>query len=299
MNLPSFALSSFDRKRDPVERFPVGKDRDMTVLVTAPRDPRLGDYLRLTDVALRRVKEPAEGLFIAEGEKVIRRALAAGYPLRSLLLEEKWLEGLADVVAAAGVPVYVAARDVLDAATGYAVHRGALAAMSRTELPAPADLVEGASRLAVLEDVNDHTNVGAIFRAAAGLGVDGVLLSPRCADPLYRRAVKVSMGAVFALPYARLDSWRSGLDLLRDAGFTTVALTPGDGSLTLAELADQQRPRLALLLGAEGTGLRPATIADADVSVRIPMARGVDSLNVAAAAAVAFYATAPENQSRR
>jgi tRNA G18 (ribose-2'-O)-methylase SpoU len=299
MNLPSFALSSFDRKRDPVERFRVGKDQGMTVLVTAPRDPRLGDYLRLTDVALRRVKEPAEGLFIAEGEKVIRRALAAGYPLRSLLLEEKWLEGLADVVAAAGVPVYVVARDVLDAATGYAVHRGALAAMSRTELPAPADLVEGASRLAVLEDVNDHTNVGAIFRAAAGLGVDGVLLSPRCADPLYRRAVKVSMGAVFALPYARLDSWRSGLDLLRDAGFTTVALTPGDGSLTLAELADQQRPRLALLLGAEGTGLRPATIADADVSVRIPMARGVDSLNVAAAAAVAFYATAPENQSRR
>jgi tRNA G18 (ribose-2'-O)-methylase SpoU len=271
----------------------------MTVLVTGPGDPRLGDYLRLTDVALRRVKEPAEGLFIAEGEKVIRRALAAGYPLRSLLLEEKWLEGLADVVAATGVPIYLATREVLDAATGYAVHRGALAAMSRTELPAPADLVEGASRLAVLEDVNDHTNVGAIFRAAAGLGVDGVLLSPRCADPLYRRAVKVSMGAVFALPYARLDSWRSGLDQLRDAGFTTAALAPSDGSLTLAELADRQLPRLALLLGAEGTGLRPATIADADLSVRIPMARGVDSLNVGAAAAVAFYATAPEHQSRR
>jgi tRNA G18 (ribose-2'-O)-methylase SpoU len=191
---------------------------------------------------------------------------------------------------------------VLDEATGYAVHRGALAAMTRTELPAAADLVEGASRLAVLEDVNDHTNVGAIFRAAAGLGVDAILLSPRCADPLYRRAVKVSMGAVFALPYARLDSWLSGLDLLREAGFTTVALAPSEGSLTLAELADRQLPRLALLLGAEGTGLRPATIAGTDLSVRIPMARGVDSLNVAAAAAVAFYATArtgPEGQSRR
>jgi tRNA G18 (ribose-2'-O)-methylase SpoU len=265
----------------------------MTVRVTAAGDPRLGDYLRLTDVALRRVKEPAEGLFIAEGEKVIRRALAAGYPLRSLLLEEKWLEGLADVVAGADVPVYLAAREVLDAATGYAVHRGALAAMSRTALPAAAGLVAGASRLAVLEDVNDHTNIGAIFRAAAGLGLDAVLLTPRCADPLYRRAVKVSMGAVFALPYARLDSWTSGLGLLRDAGFTTVALAPGEESLTLAELAEQRRPRLALLLGAEGSGLRPATIADADLTVRIPMARGVDSLNVAAAAGVGVSAPTP------
>jgi tRNA G18 (ribose-2'-O)-methylase SpoU len=268
----------------------------MTDPVTEPGDPRLGDYLRLTDVALRRVKEPAEGLFIAEGEKVIRRALAAGYPLRSLLLEEKWLGSLGDVVAAADVPVYLATREVLDAVTGYAVHRGALAAMSRTELPTAADLVAGASRLAVLEDVNDHTNIGGIFRAAAGLGLDGVLLSPRCADPLYRRAVKVSMGAVFAVPYARLDSWPAGLDLLRDTGFTTVALAPRQGSLTLAELAAQDRPRLCFLLGAEGTGLRPSTIAAADLSVRIPMARGVDSLNVAAAAAVAFYAT---GQSRR
>jgi tRNA G18 (ribose-2'-O)-methylase SpoU len=241
-------------------------------------------------------------MFIAEGEKVIRRALAAGYPLRSLLLEEKWLDGLADVVAAADVPVYLADREVLDAATGYAVHRGALAAMSRTALPDAAELVPGASRLAVLEDVNDHTNVGAIFRAAAGLGVDAVLLTPRCADPLYRRAVKVSMGAVFALPYARLASWPGGLDLLRDAGFTTVALAPGDGSVTLAELVARQLPRMALILGAEGDGLRPATLSAADVTVHIPMARGVDSLNVAAAAAVAFYATAAtghEGQSRR
>jgi tRNA G18 (ribose-2'-O)-methylase SpoU len=270
----------------------------MTVLVTDPEDPRLGDYRQLTDVQLRRVKEPAEGLFIAEGEKVIRRALGAGYPLRSLLLEERWLEGLQDVVESADVPVFVASRAVLDGTTGYAVHRGALAAMSRKALPAAEELVHHASRLVVLEDVNDHTNVGAIFRAAAGLGLDGVLLSPRCADPLYRRAVKVSMGAVFALPYARLDAWPAGLDLLRDAGFTTAALTPGGGSVTLAELAANQHPRLALILGTEGDGLRGATLAAADVSVRIPMARGVDSLNVAAAAAVAFYATASD-QSRR
>ena len=230
----------------------------MTVRVTAPGDPRLGDYLRLTDVALRRVKEPAEGMFIAEGEKVIRRALAAGYPLRSLLLEEKWLDGLADVVAAADVPVYLAAREVLDEATGYAVHRGALAAMSRTALPDAADLVAGASRLAVLEDVNDHTNVGAIFRAAAGLGVDAVLLTPRCADPLYRRAVKVSMGAVFALPYARLASWPGGLDMLRAAGFITVALAPGDGSVPLADLVARQLPQDRAHPGSRGG--RPAPI---------------------------------------
>ena len=263
----------------------------MAIRVTAPADPRLRDYLRLTDVQRRRVLEPAQGLFIAEGEKVIRRALAAGYPLRSLLLEEKWLDGLRDIVAAVDVPVFLAGREVLDTATGYAVHRGALASMSRTPLPSAEELVEGASRLAVLEDVNDHTNIGAIFRAAAGLGVDGVLLSPRCADPLYRRAVKVSMGSVFAVPYARLDSWPGGLGVLRAAGFTTAALALGDSSITLDELSARHHPRLALVLGAEGHGLRPATIAAADCSVRIPMTGGVDSLNVAAAAAVAFYST--------
>ena len=263
----------------------------MTIRVTDPADPRLRDYLRLTDVQLRRVLEPAEGLFVAEGEKVIRRAVAAGYPLRSLLLEEKWLDGLRDIVAAVDVPVFLADREVLDTATGYAVHRGALASMSRTPLPSAEEVVEGASRLAVLEDVNDHTNIGAIFRAAAGLGVDGVLLSPRCADPLYRRAVKVSMGSVFAVPYARLEAWPGGLAVLRAAGFTTAALALGDGAVTLDELTVRHHPRLALILGAEGHGLRPATIAAADCSVRIPMTGGVDSLNVAAAAAVAFYAT--------
>jgi tRNA G18 (ribose-2'-O)-methylase SpoU len=247
-------------------------------------------------VELRRVKEPAEGMFIAEGAKVIRRALDAGYPLRALLLEEKWLAGLADVVETVQAPVFVATRELLDATTGYAVHRGALAAMSRLPLPSVSELIDGASRLAVLEDVNDHTNVGAIFRAAAGLGMDGILLSPRCADPLYRRAVKVSMGAVFALPYARIATWPGGLEQLRDAGFTAVALAPGVGSFTLSELAERKLPKLALILGTEGDGLRPSTMAAAELTVGIPMARGVDSLNVAAAAAVAFYATA---QSRR
>src|SRR5215210_9353915 len=269
----------------------------MTVRVTAPGDPRLGDYLRLTAVALRRVKEPAEGLFIAEGEKVIRRALAAGYPLRSLLLEEKWLEGLADVVAAADVPVYLAAREVLDAATGYAVHRGALAAMSRTALPEAAELVAGASRLALLEDVNDHTNVGAVFRAAAGLGVDAVLLTPRCADPLYRRAVKVSMGAVFAVPYARLSPWPDGLAILRESGFTVAAMALAAEATDLGSFVGTLPDRLALMFGAEGPGLSARSVLAADVVLRIPMTPAVDSLNVAAAAAVALWAT--RDQSRR
>ena len=288
----------------------------MTTFVTDPEDPRLGDYRGLTDVQLRRVKEPAEGLFIAEGEKVIRRALAAGYPLRSLLLEEKWLEGLQDVVEAADVPVFVAGRAVLDGTTGYAVHRGALAAMSRKALPTAEGLVRHASRLVVLEDVNDHTNVGtmfdigrrvtrvavlvdfvdhtnvgAAFRSAAGMGVDAVLVTPRCADPLYRRAIKVSMGAVFQVPWTRIEPWPDGIEVLRDLGFTTAALTLAEDAMTLDELAANPPDRLALIFGTEGDGLRSTTVAAADLAVRIPMAGGVDSLNVAAAAAVAFHAT--------
>ena len=263
----------------------------MPIHVTDPGDPRLADYLRLTDVQLRRAKEPAEGVFIAEGEKVIRRALAAGYPVRSLLLEEKWLQGLRDVVGDVDAPVFLADREILDSTTGYAVHRGALAAMSRTPLPSVPELLSGATRLAVLEEVNDHTNVGAIFRAAAGLGVDGVLLSPRCADPLYRRSVKVSMGAVFALPYARLDTWPGGLDMLRQAGFTIAALTLAQGAVALDDYVRALPERLAVMLGAEGAGLTLQALAAADVRLRIPMAAGIDSLNVAAAAAVAFWAT--------
>jgi len=266
--------------------------------------PLLGDYIGLTDVALRSRREPVEGLFMAEGEKVIRRAVAAGHPVRSLLLEEKWLPSVEDLVSAVDAPVYVASRDTLTAVTGYDVHRGALAAMTRLPLAEPDELVaravagagDGACRVAVFEDVVSHTNLGAAFRSAAALGVDAVLITPRCADPLYRRSVRVSMGAVFQVPWARLASWPDDFALLRAAGFTTAALVLDDDAVTLTELADRTRlgqlQRLALVFGTEGDGLRTGTTAAADLAVRIPMTGGVDSLNVAAAAAVVFWATA-------
>ncbi len=256
------------------------------------QDPRLADYFALTDVELRRRKEPAEGIFIAEGEKVIRRAVAAGYPVRSVLLEDKWLPGLAEVLAGVNAPVYLAPNAVLEAVTGFGVHRGALAAMARLPLPAAADVLANARRVAILEDVNNHTNVGVVFRAAAALGMDAVLLSPRCADPLYRRAVKVSMGAVFAVPYARLEPWPDGLTAVREAGLSLLALTPHPDAVPLPSLDAATTRACALLFGAEGPGLSPAALAACDRAVRIPMAHGVDSLNVGAAAAVAFYAVA-------
>lgn len=251
--------------------------------------PDLEDYTGLTDVALRRRREPAEGLFIAEGEKVIRRAVAAGYAVRSLLLEEKWLPALADVIDGFDAPVYLASAATLESVTGYVVHRGALAAMSRKALEPALDLVRSARRLAVLEDVNDHTNVGAIFRAAAGLGIDAVLLSPRCADPLYRRSVKVSMGAVFAVPWSRLDTWPGSLRDVQAMGFAVLALTPDRHATPLPDLPATVTARFALVLGAEGGGISDRVLSIADHRVRIPMSAGVDSLNVAAAAAVAFY----------
>jgi tRNA G18 (ribose-2'-O)-methylase SpoU len=261
------------------------------VTVTDPDDPRLSDYTSLTDVALRRRREPAEGLFMAEGEKVIRRALDAGYPMRSLLVTPRWADAMREVVERAGAPVHVVSPELAEQVTGYHVHRGALAAMGRVPLPAPGALLATARRLAVLEAVNDHTNVGAVFRSAAALGLDGVLLSPDCADPLYRRAVKVSMGAVFSLPYARLTSGRRGLEEVREAGFRLYALTPDAGALDIGEAARESAGgRVALMLGSEGDGLTPRALAAADARVRIPMAHGIDSLNVAAAAAVAFYA---------
>jgi tRNA G18 (ribose-2'-O)-methylase SpoU len=267
--------------------------------VTALDESVLGDYVGLTDVALRSRKEPAEGLFIAEGDKVIRRALDAGYRMRSMLLEEKWLPGMADVVAAVDGPVYLAEPAVLEQVTGYRVHRGALAAMARRPEPDALELAASARRLVLLEEVNNHTNIGAVLRCAAGLGIDAVLLDPRCADPLYRRSVKVSMGAVFAVPWARLAPWPAALEAVRDLGFTLLALTPDEAATSVADLTPAVTDRAALLLGAEGPGLSPAVLAAADHRVRIPMAAGVDSLNVAAAAAVAFYALGAGAQSRR
>jgi len=250
-------------------------------------DPRLHDYSRLRDVNLRKLLEPAGGLFIAEGEKVIRRALAAGYPARSFLMTERWLEGLRDVIAP-GVPCYILSDAQLAQVAGFRVHRGALASMHRLPLPSMEQVVKDARLIVVLEDVVDHTNVGAIFRNAAAFGVDAVVLAPRCADPLYRRAVRTSMGAVFTMPYARMPSWYHGLAALRDLGFGVVALTPAADAVPIESCVGRFE-RTALLLGSEGDGLSDRWLAEADLRARIPIAAGIDSLNVAAAAAVACY----------
>jgi tRNA G18 (ribose-2'-O)-methylase SpoU len=257
------------------------------VRVTAADDPRLADYVRLTDVHLRRSLEAAAGLFIAEGEKVIRRAVAAGYPVRSMLVADDKLAAIDDLARQVDAPLYVLPAAVAERLTGFLVHRGALASMQRLPLPPPAAVLAGARRVVVLEDIVDHANVGAVFRCAAALGFDAVLLAPRCADPLYRRAVKVSMGAVFAVPYTRLTDWRDGLGWLRGQGFRLLALTPDPAAVPIGQV--RADGRLALLVGAEGDGLSARWLAGADQAVRIPMSRGVDSLNVASAAAIACY----------
>jgi len=257
------------------------------------RDPRLTDYVSLTDVHLRRSLEAAHGLFVAEGELVIRRAIGAGYPVRSLLITSDRLTALADLAGGCPGPVYVVAPEIARQLTGYRVHRGALASMQRLPLPPVGEVIGGARRVVVLEDIVDHTNVGAIFRCVAALGFDAVVLAPRCADPLYRRSVRVSMGAVFAVPYARLEDWREGLARIRAAGFRLLALTPSPDAVPIDQArAAAVRPdgdRLALLLGTEGDGLSARWRDQADLSVRIPMSGGVDSLNVASAAAIACY----------
>ena len=255
------------------------------VEVSDPADPRLADYRDLTDVALRSRHEPTAGLYIAESEKVIRRALGAGHAPRSVLVLERFAENVADL--AERVPVYVGTGGVLEAITGFNVHRGMLAAMHRPALPPVAHLLAGARRVAVLVDIVDHTNVGAIFRSAAAMGVDAVLVSPRCADPLYRRSVRVSMGTVFQVPWTRLTAWPDAHEL---AGFTTAAFALTDDAVSLDDLAADPPERLAVVLGTEGVGLDQASLAACDLAVRIPMAGGVDSLNVAAASAVAFWA---------
>ncbi|WP_028708252.1 TrmH family RNA methyltransferase [Propionicicella superfundia] len=263
--------------------------------VDDPADSRLGDYTRLRDASLRRHVEVERGIFIAEGHKIIARALAAGLRPRSLLLAERWLAGLAPVLGEFDVPVYVVTEALAEEITGFHVHRGALGAFQRP-VPLSPDALLGAQRLVVLEDIVDHTNVGACFRSAAGLGWDGVLVSPRCADPLYRRSVKVSMGAVLELPWARLADHGSAVSRLRAAGFTVAALALADEALTLDDFARRvrERPRpVALLLGTEGHGLSDRWLAQADHVVTIPMQRGIDSLNVAAASAVACYELRP------
>jgi tRNA G18 (ribose-2'-O)-methylase SpoU len=278
------------------------RSRMPVIRVVDAADARLGDYVGLTDVALRSRHEPAKGLYIAESSSVIHRALAAGHRPRSFLMAEKWLPDMADALESSGagdggdIPVFVADEALLRDITGFHLHRGALAAMHRPPLATVSHLLaharsgEPARRIVILEDIVDHTNVGAIFRSVAGLGADAVLITPRCADPLYRRSVRVSMGTVFQVPWTRLVAWPDDLDLLRAAGFTIAALALTADAVALDDFASAPPERVALLLGTEGDGLSAGAITAADVCVRIPMQGGVDSLNVAAASAVAVWA---------
>ena len=258
--------------------------------ITDLSDPRLGDYLNLTDVALRRVSEPAGGLYIAESSKVIARALAAGHIPRSALMLEQWLPDLEPLLAPFDIPLFVGAPDLLESLTGFSLHRGALASMHRPALPEVGELLRDARRVVVLEDIVDHTNVGAIFRSVAGLGADAVLVTPRCADPLYRRSVRVSMGTVLQVPWTRLPDWPLGAEQLHAAGFHIAALALSGTAVELDDFAAAAPERVALILGTEGDGLSPDALSAADTVVTIPMLHGVDSLNVAAASAVALYA---------
>lgn len=263
-------------------------------------DPRLADYVGLREASLRRLLETDRGIFIAEGSKVIRRAVEAGYPARSFLLAERWLAELSPLLEHLDVPVYLVSEKLAEQVTGFHVHRGALASLYRVDRHTVADVLAAGRRLVVLEDLVDHTNVGAVIRNAAGLGWDGLLISPRCADPLYRRSVKVSMGAVFSLPWARLADHRDAPAVLRAAGFTVVALALDDSAVDLAGFARTLPPsaRVAILLGTEGHGLSRWWIEGADAIVRIPMSAGIDSLNVAAASAITCYALAPSRSTQ-
>ena len=278
-------------------------------------DERVAAYTNLTEIQLRNRLEPERGLFIAESPKVIDRALAAGREPISLLVEEPWIEGMSqtfDVVDkrwGTDIPVYVASPEQLRQLTGYRLHRGALSAMRPWPLPSVEETCRDARRVAVMENIVDHTNVGALMRSAAALDVDAVLVTPSCGDPLYRRAARVSMGTVFQIPWTRIGGddkhfWpRRGLEELRSLGFTTVAMALSDDSISLDELTRRLNnspesadhiDKLALIFGTEGDGLSRHTIAGADLTVKIPMSHGVDSLNVAASSAVAFYATSPK-----
>lgn len=275
-------------------------------------DERVAAYVNLTEIQLRNRLEPSKGLFIAESPKVIDRALAAGREPISLLFEESWIDGMSgmfDVIEKRwgdDIPVYVASPEQLKRLTGYRLHRGALAAMKRWSLPSVEEVCRGARRVAVMENIVDHTNVGALMRSAAALDVDAVLVTPSCGDPLYRRAARVSMGTVFQVPWTRIGGddkhyWPfTGMRELHDLGFTTVAMALEDNSISLAELVRRLNnaetesdhiDKLALIFGTEGDGLSHRTISRADLTVKIPMSHGVDSLNVAASSAVAFYAT--------
>ncbi len=260
--------------------------------------PELAAYTQLTDVRLRAAAEPEWGIYLAESTKIIRRALAAGHQPQSFLMSRRWFAGMTDVLTTTDGPICIGSEAQIEELTGFHLHRGALAAMAR---PAPrtaaevvAEVLDAAAprcRIAVFEGLVDHTNVGAAFRSAAALGVDAVLVTPECADPLYRRSIRVSMGTVFQIPWTRIDPWPAGIHLLKDSGFYVAGMSLGEGAITLDELVAAEHERLALVFGTEGDGLKRGTDGRLDARVTIPMMHGVDSLNVAASSAVAFYAT--------
>ncbi|RZQ61838.1 TrmH family RNA methyltransferase [Amycolatopsis suaedae] len=255
--------------------------------LTDPADPRLDDFRGLTTADRRPDRPGGKGFVIAEGTVVVRRLLASAYPVRALLGVERRIGELADDLGDVDAPAYVTSAQTMADVVGFHLNRGVLAVADRAPRPAVDELLATARTLAVLEGVGDHENLGALFRNAAALGVDGVLLGDGCSDPLYRRSVRVSMGNVLRVPFTRLEPWPSGLDRLRASGFRVAALTPRADAVDLRELSAPGR--VALLLGAEGPGLSDGALAAADTAVRIPMTPGVDSLNVATAGAVAFY----------
>jgi len=263
--------------------------------VDAKSDARLGDYIDLTDVALRTSFEAAHGLYIAESAKVILRALRAGHQPRSLLMSDHWLPRMSELIEEVAsrfpnTPVFIAEESELEKIAGFHVHRGALASMQRPALPSLPDLLKSdLRRIVILDGVVDHTNVGAIFRSVAGIGADAVLITEQCADPLYRRSIRVSMGTVFQVPWTRID-WQRDCEILKAAGFSVAAFALAQDSISLDDLASNPPVRLAMVFGAEGEGLSDLTVSECDLKVRIPMAGGVDSLNVAAAAAVVMWA---------
>ncbi len=264
--------------------------------ITDLSDPALDLFLRLTEAQLRNRLEPEKGVFIAESPKVIRRALEAGGQPVAFLMERRHIQGQArELLERCGdIPVYTADREVLAGLTGYQLTRGILCAMRRPKLPTVEELCGNAHRVAVLEGIVDATNVGAIFRSAAALFIDAVLVTPTCCDPLYRRAARVSMGTVFQVPWTRIGDtaadWpHPGMERLQGLGFRTAAMALTDKALSIEALQLRQEDKLAIVLGTEGDGLSPRTIAGCDYAVQIPMSHGVDSLNVAAASAVAFW----------
>ncbi len=262
----------------------------MTDIVSA-QDDRLGDYARLTDPPFRVADEIRRGYFIVESVQPLRVALGAVSPnrVRSVLVTPDQRVALADILEPVCDRVLVASSDVMREIVGFNLHRGALAAIDRPQPQCVETVIEGARLVGIAEALNDHENLGSLFRNAAALGVDALLLDPTCADPLYRRSVRVSIGHVLTVPWTRVERWPDQLDSIRSAGFAIAALTPAADAIPIDEFADQQRGAVALLLGAEGPGLSDAALASADIRVRVPMRRGVDSLNVATAAAIAFH----------